>query len=263
MTDNRRESESAFDPNIWSYRAEGGYRNLGWVSASKPLEKIVELADLKGKETVVDVGTGSLAVLKALGSYVPNGKLIGFDISLEMMREGINDSTFSKKLFQADVYSIPLSCGFADLVTVRMVLHHIDNTPLALEEMYRILKPKGKMLAVEYIASDDEVQSFERKVFDIKEKGRHLWTGESFADLVKNHWLGPKNDDLSLDYSLLPQYSVRDWMGKSGLPEEIQLAVLECYLNAPKSVVQKMNITFTPEGDALVDRPFAYVLVRK
>lgn len=257
----RRRVKGAFDSSMWKARACGEYEKLGWVSAPGPLEKVIELSNLKGHETVVDVGTGSQAILHAVTPFITSGRLLGFDISSEMMRRSV-DGRSRAALFQADTFSIPLPNDFADLVTIRMVLHHTKDIPSALTEMKRILKPEGRLLAGEYVAVDEEVKTFERVVFDIKEKDRHLWTGFEFAALIREGW-NDRTKEPQLGYGILPQYSARDWMSKSGLPTAIQTAVLNCYLDAPGNIVEKMNITLTEDGDALVDRPFAYVVIEK
>jgi ubiquinone/menaquinone biosynthesis C-methylase UbiE len=254
----------AFKPDMWTSRAAGGqaggYDQLGWVNAPGPLDALVRMANLQGNETVVDIGTGSQTVLKSIAPHVPNGHLIGFDISPEMLHCGTPNP--QNRLFVADTLRIPLANNSADLVTARMVFHHLPNIPETLMEVHRILKPSGRFLIGEYVAVDPEVQYFEKQVFNIKEAGRHLWTGPQMAELITQSW-DHGQSKAKLDYGVMPKYSVKDWMGKSGLPETTQQAILNLYLNAPSTIVKKMNIQITPENDALVDRPFAFVTITK
>lgn len=249
----------------WATRAAGGYEKLGWVKAGGLLDKIVELAHLQGNELVVDVGTGSQAVLDAVAPHLNDGgRVMGFDISADMMRKQEGMLPKNAILFVADTYHIPLPDESVDLVTARMVYHNLDDVGHAVRETARILRPGGKFIISEYVVPDLDVLQFERMVFDIKEKGRHLWTGRQLKEMVACNWdQGNKGHNINLDYATLPKYSVKDWMKKSGLPEETQQAVLQCYLDAPEKIVQKMGIVFTADGDALVDRPFAYVVAEK
>jgi ubiquinone/menaquinone biosynthesis C-methylase UbiE len=250
------ERNSAFDSRMWDYRSKE-YDRLGWVNAPGPLDKMVEMANLKGHETVIDIGTGSQAILHTLEPAIKTGKLIGFDISAAMLGKNRPNSNV---LLVADANTQPFPNDFADLMTARMVLHHLSNPLVPIKEAYRVLKPGGKLIVGEYVATDPEVYSFERKVFDIKEPGRHLWTGDQLVELVANAWSSNKID---LGYGLINQYSVRDWMEKSGLPTKTQKAVLDEYINAPKGIIKKMNINYTEDSDALVDRPFAFVVAIK
>lgn len=248
----------AFNHHMWEQRAAGGYEQLGWITASAALQKVIEAADLQGNEVVVDVGTGSQAVLSIIRDQLNrSGKTYGFDISLDMLQRGKDVAP----LFVADTYHIPLPAESVDVLTARMVYHHLEHIDVALNESYRVLRAGGRLLMGEYVAVDDDVWQFERRVFDIKEAGRHLWTGPALAALIQHDWPEPIHH--SVGYGTIPQYSVKDWMGKSGLPQETQNAVRQCYLDAPESIVQKMNIMFTDDDDALVDRLFAFVLATK
>jgi SAM-dependent methyltransferase len=245
---------SAFDRDLWERRAQGGYERLGWVTAPEPLRKIIELAGLKGDEMVVDVGTGSQVVSNAIAERLgENGKVIGFDHSPEMLRRG----SLNGRLFVADARAVPLPENTTDLVTARMVYHHLPDVDSAIRESYRVLTPGGKLIVSEYVPPDEEALAFERQVFDIKEPERHLWTGEQLAALIITNW--NSGGEVLLDNDIMPQYSVRDWMNKSGLSEDIREAVLTFYMDAPPEIVKKMGVTHTVDGDALVDRPFAFV----
>ncbi|MBN1263429.1 MAG: class I SAM-dependent methyltransferase [Candidatus Pacebacteria bacterium] len=240
----------AFDPALWPDRSKG-YKELGWVNARGPLEKMVELIAPRGNEIILDVGTGTQAIPKELAPLLPDGSILAFDLSADMLRA---DGTTSADLFRADAHQIPLAEGSVDVVTARMILHHLEKPDVALEEMCRVLVPGGFMVVSEYVAIDEEIWTFERGVFDIKEPGRHLWTGDQLASLISST-LGVA---VELDYAMMPRYSVRDWMGKSGLSPEVQERVLNCYLCAPQTIVKKMGIVYS-DGDALVDRSFGFV----
>lgn len=248
----------------WAQRAGGGYEKLGWVSASNLLGHITELTELKGHEVIVDVGTGSQAVLNTLSPFLTNGGVaIGFDMSSEMLAR--KDTSKSQNLiFLGDAKGIPLPDSVADVVTARMVLHHIPecDLPKVVSEMSRIAKSEARIVVCEYVALDQEVWEFERGVFNIKEPERHLWTGPELRSIVQSGMDGRQMTENSLSYAILPQYSVKDWMGKSGLPQDKQQAVLEKYLSAPGEIVEKMGISYTQDNDALVDRLFAYVLTK-
>lgn len=249
----------------WSVRANGEFENLGWVKSTVLLDKMVGLAELKGNETIVDVGTGSLAVFDAFAQRLDeNSRVFGFDKSKDMIGRGKNILRSKDSVFIADTLRIPLPSEIADIVTARMVYHHIPKAdlPHVIEESGRLLKPGGKMIVSEYVAVDLEVYEFERRVFDIKEPERNLWTGRQLADLISSNWqdFSPNDPNIHLSMAVLEQYSIKDWMSKSGLPSEKQEQILNLYLQASEVIKRKMGITVNQKGDALVDRPFAYVV---
>lgn len=244
---------NAFNSQMWEFRSHQ-YDKLGWVNAGGPMERLAEMANFQPGETVIDVGTGSQAILNKIAPSGTPGQIIGFDISKDMLGA---EKVPGRFLQVADATRMPYPNDFADLITARMVLHHMPKPALPIQESFRVLKPSGRLIVGEYVASDDEVWTFERKVFDIKEPGRHLWTGSGLAKLVSAA-LNDEYEELSIGYGVMEQYSVKDWMSKSGLSQDIQNAVLEEYLKAPQSIIEKMGIIYK-NGDAFVDRPFAFV----
>lgn len=267
------EVTSAFDPRMWDqYRARGGgdngrgYKDLGWVGNDSLVEPYKVVAASFGRQIdMVDVGTGSGAVAEALGTF---GRVFAFDISQEMLAQINGSKPRSIFTFQADAVFPPLPSETIDLITVRMVYHHLSKSAISesQKQLWRILKPGALLVVGEYVAVDQEVLEFEKNgssgPFDIKEPGRHLWTGESLQEEISRSWLEQGGLVEDILWSTMPQYSVRDWMGKSGLSGDVQEKVLRCYLDAPPSVREKMGISYA-DGDALVNRPFASVVAKK
>ncbi len=256
----------AYEPSMWRDRAEGGYAGLGWVNSTALLDFIVTLADLSGDEVVMDVASGTGAVPRTLAEHV---KVVhASDISPHMLKDAKNMPA-NVTITQAEANHLPYPSNSADLVTARMVYHHLPDIGKALSEALRVVKPEGTVMVIEYVVPSDVAMPFEREVFDIKEAGRHLWTGPEMAALLDAEAKAQGvNVETTVEYGLLPQYSVRDWMTKSGLSNQEQQQIVDLYLNAPSAIVEEMNITYVtdPETgltDALVDRPFAYVMLKK
>lgn len=248
----------------WRPRARAGYERLAWVTAQEPLRKMVELAELKGNETVIDAATGSGAILDTLAPHLNRGgRIIGFDISQEMMDRRSKKLPENAELRVANIYTTGFDDKFAHLITARQVFHNLPDIPGAVNELSRVLKPEGKLIICEYTPISPQVQEFEREIFDIKEPGRHLWTGNQLAKEVADTFLtGNKLGEVDLQYAVMPQYSVRDWMKSSGLPKPKQDRILEIYLNAPDRIKKNMNANIIRD-DILVDRPFAFVSAKK
>lgn len=148
---------AAYDLLIWLVMLgrEGAFR-----------EKLLGLARLKTGEAVLDVGCGTGTLAIAAKRHVgPTGTVYGIDASPEMIAKA------DKKARKAGV-EIAFKNGFAqslpfpdaqfDVVLTTLMLHHLHRKAreeLAVE-MRRVLKPGGRVLAVDFGGTEQEKKGF-------------------------------------------------------------------------------------------------------
>ena len=111
------------------------------------ISKLQDAHILKDDMVLVDLGAGDGYLSRAIASKVDT--VIAVDISEAMLKE------LSKKAEKQEIKNIrtvlgdgcdmPLSDNSADIVCANMFLHHIDEPITAIKEMYRILKPGGRV----------------------------------------------------------------------------------------------------------------------
>ena len=119
-------------------------------------ERMLALAGVRAGESVLDVGcgTGSLAIVasKAVGA---TGTVCGIDASPEMIAraEGKARSASAPIHFRvAAVEALPYPDAHFDVVLSTLMLHHLprDVREQGVREMRRVLKPGGRVLAVDF-----------------------------------------------------------------------------------------------------------------
>ncbi len=101
-----------------------------------------------GATTVVDLACGDGYLLSLLATQEPGLALVGIDLSageLGAARRRLGDAAV---LYQARAQSLPLPDACADAVLCHMALMLMDDAPLVLAEVRRILKPRGVFSAV-------------------------------------------------------------------------------------------------------------------
>lgn len=115
----------------------------------------LQLAQLRPGQRVLDLagGTGDLAqaMLPQVG---PSGAVILADINLAMLRQGrdrhLNQGISGLHYIQADAEALPFATDHFDVVTLAFGLRNVTHKDQALAEIYRVLKPGGQLLVLEF-----------------------------------------------------------------------------------------------------------------
>jgi len=116
----------------------------------------VELAGVRRNHKVLDLasGTGDLAARFA-GLVGPDGMVSMTDINAAMLEQGraqIADKGLigNVRYVQVNAEAIPFPDNTYDCVTIGFGLRNITDKQLALKEMFRVLKPGGRALILEF-----------------------------------------------------------------------------------------------------------------
>ena len=114
----------------------------------------VAVANLKAGDKALDIagGTGDLA--RAFARRVgPTGVVVHTDINEAMLRVGrdrLLDEGLVLPTAICDAEKLPFPTGQFDLVSVAFGLRNMTHKDAALKEMNRVLKPRGKLLVLEF-----------------------------------------------------------------------------------------------------------------
>lgn len=117
---------------------------------------VVGMANIRQGQQILDLagGTGDLARLMA-DKVGDTGSVILADINAAMMAAGrarLLDLGISGNVtfVQANAEELPFPDNSFDLVTIAFGLRNVTNKDRALASMYRVLKPAGRLLVLEF-----------------------------------------------------------------------------------------------------------------
>lgn len=141
-------------------------------------------SNVRAGDTVLDIagGTGDLAIefKKITGK---DGKVVLSDINSSMLEEGrknlINNGIFGVDFVQSNAELLPFKSDSFDCVSIAFGLRNVTNKDLALKEMFRVLKPGGSLLILEFSKTDSELL---KKLYDFYSFNVMPKLGELIAD---------------------------------------------------------------------------------
>jgi demethylmenaquinone methyltransferase/2-methoxy-6-polyprenyl-1,4-benzoquinol methylase len=147
-------------------------------------------------DRVLDVccGTGDLAV----EAERRGGRVVGLDFS-ERMLERARDKSGTIEWVQGDALTLPFADGEFDAATVGFGVRNLDDLERGLRELYRVLRPGGRLAVLEITRPRGVLRPFFRVWLDvlIPLAGRLLPGGKAYTYLPASIRRFPGPEDLS------------------------------------------------------------------
>ncbi|MBC8275306.1 MAG: class I SAM-dependent methyltransferase, partial [Chloroflexi bacterium] len=132
-----------------------GLEKVLYGMGEKYYESVIELADIKERYRVLDVGcgTGTLAICER-SKVGDGGYVAGIDSSVEILglaREKATKENVDIDFKIGSIEEIPYEDDFFDVVTCSMVTHHLssEGKRKGFNEIHRVLRPTGHFLLVD------------------------------------------------------------------------------------------------------------------
>jgi SAM-dependent methyltransferase len=120
-------------------------------------------ADISEGETVLDLGSGAgLDALIASRDVGPSGKVIGIDMNPAMCRKAqVHASAQGARMdcHEATMEEIPVPDGSVDVVISNGVINLSFRKRKVIQEMFRILKPGGRISITDIVSAKQLSQS--------------------------------------------------------------------------------------------------------
>lgn len=202
--DKVRKVRSVFDSVASNYDVMNDLMSFGIHRIWKKVA--IQLANVRNGNQILDLagGTGDLTTLfeKRVGK---EGSIVLADINSEMLRTG-RDRLIDRGLVgnirytQVNAECLPFADNSFDCVCIAFGLRNVTDKDAALRSMYRVLKPGGHIIILEFSYPSNEIT---KKVYDFysfkllpKIGGFVAKDEDSYRYLAESIRMHPKQDDL-------------------------------------------------------------------
>lgn len=149
----KKQVAKMFDNIAWKYDFLNRFLSLGIDRIWR--KKAINVLKESEPGLVLDVATGTADVAIEVGRNLPEAKIIGVDISTEMLHIGQKKISKMKmadqiSLAYGDSEDLGYEDNYFDAVTVAFGVRNFENLEKGLAEIHRVVKKGGKVVILEF-----------------------------------------------------------------------------------------------------------------
>jgi ubiquinone/menaquinone biosynthesis C-methylase UbiE len=133
------------------------------VTESRSRRRVLEIAEVRDGEAVLEVATGTGAQLVSLAQCNPSGRTVGIELSdgmLAQTRKRLQGAgLISVELVRGDALRLPFDDNSFDLLVNGYMLDLLmrEDIPRALAEFKRVMRPAGRLVLSNMTGASDTV----------------------------------------------------------------------------------------------------------
>ncbi len=205
------------------------------------LNTLIEMAQVKKKDIVLDAATGGGHTANALAPLVNH--VTALDLTPEMLasaKKFITDNGHSNVEFvEGDAENMPFEDETFDIVTCRIAPHHFPNIKDFIKEVSRVLKPGGRFLLNDNVAPEkNEFDHFYNKIEKLRDYSHfRAWKKTEWFQMIEM-----ENFEIFEMHRFEKHFEFEDWCTRMHLTDDEVENLTDIMLNANEYVKHKFRI---------------------
>lgn len=210
------------------------------------LQRMVELARLRGDERVLDVATGGGHTALAFSRHAR--EVVASDLTPRMLEAAaafLREQGATNVRFElADAEALPFEDTSFDVVTARIAPHHFPEPARFVTEAARVLVPGGRFVLDDNMApEDDELDEFMHR-FEKWRDPSHVraWRVSEWRRLCEAAGLQVEHQEPLSKKS----YDFAEWTARLRLPDKEREALAAWLVAAPPRCAEFFELQITP-----------------
>jgi ubiquinone/menaquinone biosynthesis C-methylase UbiE len=207
-----KEAKTFFDKFSKEYEAENRYR-YQWYRWT--VDNVVKQINREAP-VILDLGTGNGKIAIRAGLKFPRSKVVGIDVSSNMINEA------EKKVRRIGLRNVRFVVSpmenfkieRADFVVSNLAFHHIKNKLLVITEICKILPRKGRLIIGDWFKP---TRAYEKEIEKLREKNPRLSKkfDESWQDFISEPSMREYQEKHPKEYPI-SQIELTNIMKKAG-----------------------------------------------
>lgn len=172
-----------------SFSEEKYYRRQ--TADEKHLGLLLDLIKPQKGNVILDLGTGTGYVAFGIARKYITSKVVGIDVvtdTLARNKKIVNErKILNLEFISYDGIKFPFPSNSMDYIVTRYAVHHFPNIVGSFNEMYRVLKPKGKLVIADPTPNDNDAGGFVDKFMRMKPDGHiKFYSLNEYKDMLQN-----------------------------------------------------------------------------
>lgn len=121
--------------------------NIDAIWRKKTVNSVIDL----NPEKILDVAAGTFDLSLSFAKKFPESEIYSLDFAIDMLSKGLHKIKSNKVYpINGDGLALPFKDSTFDIVSIAFGLRNLESYEKGLNEFYRVLKPKGILLVLEF-----------------------------------------------------------------------------------------------------------------